>query len=437
MYYNFLENNFCYFLFYINELTKFLLFLKILVLCYNTSMKKLTVLAYASIISIIIGILVWGYLSLTKIGINFMWHTVTENLVLLLLIPIIGGILIGYFELKKGAYPITPKQSLGKYIIQKDFDNPIHIFIGSFLPIISGGSVGPEASLISFSCLFGSKAGDIVRTFEQKVGLTYEMKEYPNGPTTKIIEKIKINKWHGYKILWMNIVAWSTVVIMSAIDNLAGVYVHLGNYEVTKVEVAAFIPLVVIGILIAGIYIFFGKIADLIIKPFKGNIMYISIFIGIVISFSYLISDLLLFSGEHEMHVLAEEFAHLSTVEFAAIALVIMGIYKLLITQLCVRNTWRGGHGFPIIFTSCCIGMAISMVFGINVVFAVAVIASVSIGIVYSPVISLAVMVLIFIPFATFTISFTLICLVVSIIAVIVVNPYLKKMKLFGENDGH
>lgn len=384
-------------------------------------MKKIIILLYASFLAFLIGTAMWLYLSLIKVSIHFLWHSMTENIFILLLIPIIGGIIIGVFQKYKGAYPASPNVAMKKYLIDRDYDNPLYIFIGAFTPLVSGGSVGPEASLLSFSYMFGAIAGDKVRNLEKKIGLNYEMKPYLEG--SKIKDKIKINKWHGLKILTMNIVGMLSVCVLSVFDELEGVFTYFGELSIARSELLFLVPLLVVGFLVAMIYILFGKIADIITKPFKDRVILLSVLIGLFVSFSFLIEPFLLFSGEHEMKVVAEDY-----LIYSALFLVALAIYKLFITQICVRNTWRGGHGFPIIFASSCVALAIAMVFGINPLFCVAIVATTSIAIIYSPAISLIVMILILSPN---------IIILVALFGVYALMPIAKKNKIFGDHSGH
>lgn len=390
-------------------------------MCYNYTMKKIIILLYASMLAFLIGLVMWLYLSLIKITISYLWHNFTENVFLLVLIPIFGAIIIARAQKSNGVFPPAPNVAMKKYLVDRNYDKPSHIFVGAFTPIVTGGSVGPEASLLSFCYLFGAKAGDRVRKFENKIDFKYEMNMYPEN--AKILEKFKINQWHSLKILIMLIVGVLSVCVLSVRDSLEGIFAFLGKLTISSTEIAALIPLIIMGVCVAAIYILFGKLVDVVVKPFENRIMLMSIMVGVFISICYLIEPLLLFSGEHEMKVVIDSY-----MSYTAIFLIVLAIYKLFLTQLCVKTTWRGGHGFPIIFSSTCLGLALSILFGINPLFAVTIIATTAIGIIYSPAISFVVMILILKPN---------IMILIALFVLYALIPILKKNKLFGDYSGH
>ena len=54
---------------------------------------------------------------------------------------------------------------------------------------------------------------------------------------------------------------------------------------------------------------------------------------------------LTMFSGEESITVVKESFA-----EFAPWILIISGVLKLVLTNICIKSGWKGGHFFPVIF---------------------------------------------------------------------------------------
>ena len=85
-----------------------------------------------------------------------------------------------------------------------------------------------------------------------------------------------------------------------------------------------------------------------------------------------------MFSGEHELGTLPEEFIMYQPVMWMVIAIV-----KILMTNLCIQGGLKGGHFFPLIFAGACMGFGLAaMVFpaGGHQIFAAAIVTAALLG---------------------------------------------------------
>ncbi len=71
------------------------------------------------------------------------------------------------------------------------------------------------------------------------------------------------------------------------------------------------------------------------------------------------------------MEVLSESF-----LEYTPAMLIGIGVFKILLTNVCLQSGWKGGHFFPVIFAGVSIGFGAGLIFSVDPVFAAAVVAS-------------------------------------------------------------
>jgi len=355
--------------------------------------KKLRVLIYSILLAAVVGIVAWGFLCLSKIVVDVLWHTHFELEFLYILIPIIFGILIGYFEKYNGIYPRNPDLIVDDYLKgdRRDVDNPVKTVVGSLLPIMGGGSVGPESSIISIVVPMSVRFGDRIKAFESKFNLSIEPDRIPSD--LMILDKIKYSPFKSIRILLMNLTGLFVLAYLSKLDSFEELFTSVGVLSVTRMEILFILPLIIIGMLVAYLYYSFGIVSKKISNLFGDNIIIRSTLVGVILGITYYFVPISLFSGEHNMKILSEKY-----LEFMPIILILLGVWKLFLTQICLKNGWRGGHGFPIIFAGVAIGYGVSLMFGVNPVVAISIITSVSMGIVYSPVLAVVVMLLVLVP---------------------------------------
>ncbi len=60
--------------------------------------------------------------------------------------------------------------------------------------------------------------------------------------------------------------------------------------------------------------------------------------------------------------------------------LILIGILKLFLTNVCIESGWRGGHFFPVIFSGLSIGYGFSVILGTSQVFSVVVVTGALLG---------------------------------------------------------
>ena len=107
---------------------------------------------YTTILGGIVGAIIWAFLRLMNIGINFVWKYIPGKFDIpfyTIIVCVIGAFLIGLYKRKFGDYPEELQVVLGK--VKKtggyQYKNVFSILGSALFPLVLGASVGPEAGL--------------------------------------------------------------------------------------------------------------------------------------------------------------------------------------------------------------------------------------------------------------------------------------------------
>ena len=153
---------------------------------------------------------------------------------------------------------------------------------------------------------------------------------------------------------------------------------RLGGYNITNFERLWGIPLALLGAVCGFLFIiaskFFGKFFSLI--QGKLGIIISTTLGGIILGVMGTYLPLTMFSGEESITVVKESFA-----EFAPWILIISGVLKLVLTNICIKSGWKGGHFFPVIFCGVSIGYGVAMLGGLDTAFCAAVVTAGLLGV--------------------------------------------------------
>jgi len=113
--------------------------------------------AVAVVLGAFAGAFVWAFFFLMNLGISFLWERVPSWLeaagMPAVFYPLAfctaGGLAIGFFQKKAGPYPKDMNEVMGevKSTGRCDYGHMGASFFGALLPLLFGGSIGPEAGL--------------------------------------------------------------------------------------------------------------------------------------------------------------------------------------------------------------------------------------------------------------------------------------------------
>lgn len=350
-------------------------------------------LFYTIILGAIVGAIIWLFLRLMNLGIGFLWGYVPSQInfpLYTLCVCTAGGFLIGLWRRKFGDYPEELNVVLGK--VKKTgrypYKNVFSIIGSALFPLLIGSSVGPEAGLTGIIAGLCTWVGDKLKRFRKEVeeltaiGLSATLGTIFQSPMFGFMEPIESDKEtvlpKTSKIVLYFAAILSSFGVFVLLNRLFGVSVGIEGIEAEKFNwnnLLYAVPLTLIGIAAGYLFFIFKKLAFVLNNKFKKFTVIRATVGGLMLGISGTIIPLTMFSGEHQI---SEVVARMRTI--GAIMLLVIAVVKLLLTNICIESGLKGGHFFPIIFCGVCIGCAMSILFGISMVFSAAVVTTALVG---------------------------------------------------------
>lgn len=190
----------------------------------------------------------------------------------------------------------------------------------------------------------------------------------------EVMKKVKKDKFYPYnKVLLLCISALLPLVFGGSMG-----LPRLGGYNITNFERLWGIPLALLGAVCGFLFIISSKIFGKFFALIQGKLgIIISTTLGgIILGVMGTYLPLTMFSGEESITVVKESFA-----EFAPWILIISGVLKLVLTNICIKSGWKGGHFFPVIFCGVSIGYGVAMLGGLDTAFCAAVVTAGLLGV--------------------------------------------------------
>ena len=352
--------------------------------------NKFIFLLYSLCLGAIIGSIVWGFMKLVNIFSELIWK-VLPNIIKLpfytIIVCSIGGIIIGIWRKYTGDYPeemekvIEKAKKDGKY----PYDNMKTMFISAILPLIFGASVGPESGLIGIIVGLCSWLTDkFKKLFKEmkeltQIGMSATIGTIFNSPMFGFAfplesetEDLAIPK--SSKVILYFVAICGALGSSLLLKNIFGGSEGLASLEglsINKFEIIYFIPISLIGVIAGLIYTLFNSITEKISNILSKYTIIKSIIAGIILGILGTLLPFVMFSGEEQMSIIVENYANLGI-----IILLLTGITKLFVTNLCISFGLKGGHFFPNIFSGVCLGYAFALIFGINPAYSVCVLTT-------------------------------------------------------------
>lgn len=122
----------------------------------------------------VIACIVWLFLKLMSLGISFIWETVPSNINFTyypLAVCTIGGILLGIYQKISKAVPDELEEVMKK--VKRDkfypYNKVLLLCISALIPLLFGGSIGPEAGLTGVIVGLCYWAGNHMKNAQSKI----------------------------------------------------------------------------------------------------------------------------------------------------------------------------------------------------------------------------------------------------------------------------
>lgn len=342
----------------------------------------------------VIGAVIWGFMRIMHLCIELLWDKLPAFLDIPyypLLICLVGGILIGLLQKYYGPCPDELEEVMAE--LKTTGTYPYHqvpmMLLAALLPLIFGGSIGPEAGLtgviVGLCCWAGDRFRFAHRTLAQlkEIGISSTLSVLFGSPLFGFVWPIE-RELGGQEALVLpkrqkllqNIFAiLGGLLICILLSRIFGGGTGLPHFEeafqVGKAELLFLVPLLALGVLFGLEFKALNRLTDKLAAPFREKRFLCAVGAGLILGIMGMVLPLSLFSGEAEM---AELIA--APEAYGAALLFGTAVVKIALIQICLKFGWRGGNFFPAIFCGVCVGYACAAVFPCNAVFCCSVVTA-------------------------------------------------------------
>ena len=349
------------------------------IMAYNRAIFLLS----TAITGMIAGACIWFILFVMNTGISLIWDRIPVYLGSFypVIVCTTGGVIIGLFAKRYGDYPETLPAVMAK--VKKDgrygYDKLGVMSAGAVLPLVFGGSVGPEAGLTGVIAALCTWVSDRFKRFGRglrgltEVGMYATLSTIFTAPlfgfagVAESSDDGEMSK--TMKILTYVFAIAGALSALMLLSHFFGGGMSMPRYTdigYGKDEFLWLIPICLIGALGGWMFIILDKVFQRVSEVFDDRKVIRAAIGGLLLGICGFALPLTMFSGELQTEELDGMWMTL-----APITLLSIGFVKIAVTALCVNMGWRGGHFFPVIFAGISIGYGLSILFSVDPVFSV------------------------------------------------------------------
>ncbi len=355
-------------------------------------------LCFAAVTGVLIAVFIWLYLELANVGITIIWDRIPSYINLdhyTLIMCSIGGLIVGIFHHFYGPYPesmadaVKRVQDTGFY----SFKN-LHItVIAAFLSLFFGGAVGPESGLVCL--LLGLMFWAMAQFGLARNTIESCFAELPDAPKRTVFRRMLKNllipanqlpdgpppQWkRSEQITTGMAVGFSALIVYSLMNLLFGsafTIPHLNSGEIYMKDRFSVILLAAAGIAAGYLFLFFRRLTSRFFGKLRTKKLDIisAILGGLILGLIGTALPMTMFSGGSDIQLIQYEYY-----QYTPWLLILIGVVKLFLTNVCIESGWRGGHFFPVIFSGLSIGYGLSSLLGTSQILSVVVVTAALLG---------------------------------------------------------
>lgn len=354
---------------------------------------------FAALTGVLIAVVIWLYLKIANVGITLIWDMVPQYIDFehyTLVMCLAGGLVVGIFHKVYGPYPESMADSVkrlkntGTYPYK---NLPITV-VAAFLSLFFGGAVGPESGLVclllGMSCWAMDQFGLARLKMETYTGSNpyisrwFVFREMLKGiklPADKLVyDKEKVIWKRSEQILAGVTTGLTALIIYELLNKLFGSGLsvpHLSGGSMGLKDRFSAILLIAVGIGAGYLFLIFKKLASLFFEKLRNKNLHIlnAVLGGLVLGLIGTRFPMAMFSGGNAIQAMQYEYY-----QYTPYLLILIGVIKLFLTNVCIESGWRGGHFFPVIFSGVSIGFGFSSILGTNQMFSVVVVTAALLG---------------------------------------------------------
>ncbi len=362
------------------------------------------------------GAAVWFVLQIINLATKLVWSVIPDQLGIMtssvfgakhpsflycLCVCVTGSLLIGLWQKKHGVLPDSMEEVLGKLKSCGGYPyDRLHIIaVAALLPLMFGGTLGPEAGLTGLTAGLCCWVADRLRYKGEEVtalaeaGFAATVGVIFGTPLFGVVHNLEPDdnsERYGKKLVSRRtriiiycFGACGGMLAFSLLSRLFHVEAGLPRFDAHHAvgldQWMWFIPLLAFGIILAlyfqGVALFVRKLAGKMVREASRvstrSVLIRCLIPGVLIAFCGYFVPLSMFSGEHQLPQLMEDWTTMSVA-----VLIISAVLKLFMVNLCIGFGWKGGSIFPIISGGAMAGYAFALIVGMDGAFAVAILVA-------------------------------------------------------------
>lgn len=357
----------------------------------NRIAKRVIYILVTIVLGAVAGAVCWVFFFLMNNGIALLW-TALPNAVCPgqiwwpLAVCMVGGLLVGLFQKRFPGQPremnevMAEVKATGRY----EYGNLGVGFAGALIPLLFGGSLGPEAGLTGVIAGLCTWVGDrlkflgrefrelssvgiaavLTATFDAPLfGLAVPVFGSADGPEAG--EPVVAPK--PLKMAVYLIAIASAVGTMMGLGHLLGGMGGLPRFtgiSMGTFELALLVPCALAGACVGWLYHAAGALASRASDAMGDRPVAKALVAGLLLGCLGMVLPYTLFAGE----VQAEELQATWTA-VGAVCLIATAVLKPFALQFCLKLGWRGGAFFPVIFCGVSLGYGVALITGGDPVF--------------------------------------------------------------------